>query len=74
MKTFKVRQLALIFSLLFIACQEDSIIESDELDQDMLAASELADEYLKSEKGRFEDSDKSITVLKYSDGKLIFYN
>ena len=50
MKTFKVRQLALIFSLLFIACQEDSIIESDELDQDMLAASELADEYLKSEK------------------------
>ncbi|WP_424963059.1 hypothetical protein [Ekhidna sp.] len=72
MKTFKVRQLALIFSLLFIACQEDSIVESDELDQDMIAASELADEYLKSEKGRFEDSDKSITVLKYTDGKLMF--
>ena len=72
MKTFKVRQLALIFSLLFIACQEDSVIESNELDEDMLAASELAEDYLKSEKGRFEDSDKSITVLKYSGGKLMF--
>ncbi len=73
MKPLKLKTLALIFSLLFIACQEDTFNENvDSIDEDMINATSLANEYLKSEKGRFEDSDKAITVLKYKNGKLMF--
>lgn len=73
MRFLKIRQLAFISLLILIACQEDPITEDlDSFDEDMLVATSLATEYLESESGRFEDSDKSITVLKYEDGKLLF--
>ncbi|WP_370088987.1 hypothetical protein [Ekhidna sp.] len=73
MKSFKIKQLAFIFVFVLIACQEDQFKEEiDPLDEDMASATLLAEEYLKTETGRFEDSDKAITVLKYKNGKLLF--
>ncbi len=63
----------LAFLFVFISCQEDPIQqEIDPLDEDMILATELAEEYLNSLTGR-SNSDKSITVLKYKDGKLLYY-
>ncbi|WP_420576990.1 hypothetical protein [Ekhidna sp.] len=71
MRILRVRQLALIAILLFVACQ-DEVIEENSIDEDMIAATALANDYLETVKGRFEDSDKAITVLKHKDGKLLF--
>lgn len=74
MKIFHQRLIALTAIITLIACQEDSMVESPEegIDHDMIAANELAEDYFQSIGGRFEDSDKSITVLKYKEGKLLF--
>ncbi|MEQ9008552.1 MAG: hypothetical protein RLP12_11755, partial [Ekhidna sp.] len=73
MKSLRLKPLVLIFSLSFIACQEDTFNQSNEsIDEDMIDATLLAEEYLESEKGRFNDSDKAITVLRYRNGKLYF--
>jgi hypothetical protein len=73
MKSLRIKQLAFLFVFILIACQEDRLIDdTDLIDEDMINATSLANEYLKSETGRFEDSDKAITILKYKDGKLMF--
>ena len=71
MRILRVRQLALVSIFLFVACQ-DEVINKSQVDEDMIAAVSLAEDYLQTVKGRFEDSDKAITVLKYKDGKLLF--
>ena len=67
-----------IFSIIF-ACQEDSlneeinltVLELDQADADMIAASNLANEYLSSSSAR-ESKEKSITILRFKKGKLFF--
>ncbi|MDH5610807.1 MAG: hypothetical protein OEY56_15125 [Cyclobacteriaceae bacterium] len=71
---FFPKQLLLFFSfvVLSLACQEDVANEElDLIDKDMVQATELADSYLASSQAR-RKSDKSITILKYMDGKLWF--
>ncbi|WP_425393078.1 hypothetical protein [Ekhidna sp.] len=60
------------FSMIFFACQkDDEIIDHDnQLDEDMLQAIELVDEYLKTTKGRSDSEKVSITVLRYYKNKL----
>ncbi|MEQ9468731.1 MAG: hypothetical protein RLN88_15080 [Ekhidna sp.] len=73
MKLFHLRQFALIIIFILIACREDSMESPDDgIDHDMIAATDLAEEYLQSKGGRFGKSDKAITVLKYKDGALLF--
>lgn len=74
MRSLRFNQLFLISIFLLIACQEDSIVEDpiDVVDEDMLAATDLADEYLTSLGGRAAQAERSITVLKYRDNTLLF--
>ncbi|WP_425393079.1 hypothetical protein [Ekhidna sp.] len=76
MKGLHVLRLFFAFTLLLvaIACQEDSYLEEEILDtdEDMIAAIQLADDYLNSIRGRDANAEKSITVLKYHKGKLFF--
>ena len=67
------KQLLLLFALLIIsiACQEESLVQKEEIDEDMLLATQLADEYLNKTNARTE-SESSITVLKYENGKLLY--
>jgi len=39
----------------------------------MVIATEMAEDYLNSKGGRAPESEKSITVLKYKDGKLLYH-
>ena len=73
MKTSTLRNITL-FTLglsVSISCQEDQLAE-DQVDQDMDLAVSMADEYLNSKKGRSGNSEKSITVLKWKDGVLLY--
>lgn len=73
MKPLRIKHLALIFSLFLIACQEDSLIEDPTLiDEDLAAATLLADEYFNEFKGRTNGSERAITILKYKDGQIYF--
>lgn len=63
----------LVLPLIIFSCQEDELIDStDQLDQDMAAASDMAANYLGSKGGRAEDAERSITVLRFVKGKLFF--
>ncbi len=62
---------AFAFLLLTLSCQEDPLDDEVNVDEDMLAATKLADEYLSSSSGR-NGSEKAITVLKFKDGKLLY--
>ncbi len=68
--------LALIVSF---SCQEDTISvdqDFDQLeleDQDMIAAIAMADEFLANSNERQIKARKSVTVLKFKDGKLLFH-
>jgi len=60
------------FLLLFVSCQEDAVEnEIDLSDEDMIAAIQLADEYLSASKGR-ANSEKAVTVLKFIKDKLFY--
>lgn len=73
MKTLRIKQLALISVFFLIACQEDSLVEEiDPVDEDMIAATLLADDYYNESGGRIEKGEPSITVLKYQDGNIYF--
>ncbi|MEP1096402.1 MAG: hypothetical protein ABJG78_14895 [Cyclobacteriaceae bacterium] len=62
----------LAFLLLFGSCKEEHISEEiDLVDEDMIAATKLADEYLNASKGR-QGSEKAVTVLKFKDDKLYY--
>lgn len=68
------KQIVLAFSILFFfgACQE--LPENGEIeleDEDMIAATELANEYLGTTRGNF-NGDLSVTVIKLEDGILKF--
>lgn len=71
---FTLRNLSfhlLSFSLVFFACQKDDVIEEDpNLDEDMITAINLVDDYLNQTQGRTESEEVSVTVFKYYDGKL----
>ncbi|WP_421763542.1 hypothetical protein [Ekhidna sp.] len=70
---FTLRNLTLYivtFSLVFFACQKDDVVEEGpNLDQDMVTAIGLVDDYLIETKGR-TDVDVSVTVFQYYDGQL----
>ncbi|MEM7297347.1 MAG: hypothetical protein AAF391_03675 [Bacteroidota bacterium] len=74
MRPLHFKQLSLVIIFLFVACQDDSInIEPiEELDEDMLAATDLADDYLTSLGGRAAKAERSITVLKFKNGQLLY--
>lgn len=74
MKPLRIKHLALIFSLFLIACQEDSLIEDPKLiDEDLAAATLIADEYFNEFKGRTSSSsERAITILKHKDGQIYF--
>lgn len=70
----RLKQLLLtsFFLLITISCHDNTVTEELNLvDADMIAATKLAEEYLSSSKGR-NGSEKSITVLKFKDGKLLY--
>lgn len=76
MKNYRVHLKQLAFTLLsvfiFISCQEHS--SSDDvtiLDEDMIAATDLANDHLNSIDGRRNISG-SVTVFRYIDGELKF--
>ncbi|MEP1034557.1 hypothetical protein [Ekhidna sp.] len=74
MKTLSIKQLALIIILLLTSCQEDKILENPEpFDEDMSAATLIADEYFNDLGGRSDKYERAITILKYKDGQ-IYYN
>lgn len=74
MKTLRIKQLAFFSVLLLIACQEDSLIEEEIFDEDLAAATILADQYFTDFGGRSNgDYERAITILKYKDGE-IYYN
>ena len=63
---------ATLIVFISISCQKDSVNEEiDLIDEDMLTATQLADEYLYSTTGR-TNHEKAITVLKFYDGKLLY--
>ncbi|MEO9872781.1 hypothetical protein [Ekhidna sp.] len=70
----KLLVLAITFSFITFACQEGNLAEDelDQLDEDMLAAVEFADDYLTSTNGRINSVEKSVTVFKYENGQLLF--
>ncbi|MEO9483383.1 MAG: hypothetical protein ABJG47_08065 [Ekhidna sp.] len=73
MKTLRIKQLAFIFVLSLIACQEDPLIEKiDPIDEDLEEATLLADEYFNDIGGRANTDERSITILKYIDGQILF--
>lgn len=64
----------LAFSLLSItlSCQEGTLAdEITPVDVDMIAATTMANNYLNSMRGK-TGTEKSITVLQFRDGKLVF--
>lgn len=65
--------LALSFLIIVFACQEENILNNsnDELDEDMLAASYLTNQYLGSIGAR-TDGETAITVLRYENGQLLY--
>ncbi len=71
MKYLNIRQLAFVFILFLLACQEDELIENQPIDEDLIAATQLADEYFNI-KGRTESTERAITILKYKDGNIYF--
>lgn len=77
MKTTKPTKLVTLLILLFvaIACQDDQFEKEIDLeDEDMIAAIEMAEDYLNSTNARSNGKvEKSITVLKYKDG-VLYYN
>lgn len=59
-------------SLGVVACQDNTLSEDiDLVDEDMVAATELAEAYVGSTRGSLA-TDLSVTVLKFQDGKLLF--
>ncbi len=59
--------------LICVSCQDDLVEEEgNQVDDDMLEATRLADQYLASRSGRYEMSMKAVTVLKFKDGQLYF--
>lgn len=72
MKPLRIKQLAFL-SLLILACQDDTFIDdqTETMDEDMIAATILADDYLMATTGRNSD-ERSITVLQYRNGELYF--
>ncbi|MEP0984550.1 hypothetical protein [Ekhidna sp.] len=76
MKHFQIEKLVLSIFLLAtsIACQEDALLETqiEETDHDMLAAVSMADEYLNSLRGKSENTERSITVLRFYKDRLYF--
>ena len=69
MKYLNIRQLAFVFILFLLACQEDELIENQPIDEDLIAATQLADEYFNI-KGRTGSTERAITILKYKDGNI----
>lgn len=64
----------IFFTFIFIvfACREEAFIEeADLVDEDLLAATQLADDYLLKERGRTSD-ERSITVFRYKDDEVYF--
>lgn len=73
MKPLRIKQLALIFSLMLIACQEDNIVENPQpVDEDLEAASEIVNEYFNEVGGRSSGTQFAITILQYNDGQIYF--
>lgn len=73
MKILRIKQLAFISIFFLIACQEDSLVEKAEpIDEDLTAATELADQYFDQIRGRGETPKFAITVLQYEDGQIYF--
>lgn len=61
-----------IFFLVLIACQEEVMIEEIvQPDEDIATATALANEFLR-DAGARSDAKKSIVVLKYKKGKLLY--
>lgn len=73
MRSLLFKQLSLVIILLFVACQDESLtIETDDVDEDMIAATSFADDYLTSQGARAASTERSITVLRFRDGKLVY--
>ena len=62
-----------LFLFCTLACQDQvDPTDSDVIDEDMIEATRLADEYLTNTAGK-SGADRSITVLKYKSGKLYYH-
>ncbi len=87
LKFLKVQLIVLFLTFAFLSCQDSDIPSSsvDEIDQDMELATQLADDYIKSmlelqytnssssrQPDNIDKIDKSITVLKYKNGQLVY--
>ncbi len=73
MKFLKFRHLVIVFVLVLIACQEDTLMEDVErIDEDMIAATFLADGYFKDIRANTSTSNRAITVLRYENGQILF--
>ena len=72
MKPLRIKQLALVFTIFLIACQEDNIVETPIIDEDLEAASAVVDNYFNEMGGRSSSPDVSITILQYKNGKIYF--
>lgn len=59
--------------LILLACQEEQITDTKSIgsDKDILAANELVNAYL-SKSGARTDAKKSIIILRYEEGKLVY--
>lgn len=71
----QIRKLTFIIVLLFIfgSCQEEALVEDQEdlIDQDLISATELVDEYINASGAR-SDAMRSIIILRYEKGKLLY--
>ncbi|GAB4233619.1 MAG: hypothetical protein Tsb0034_06920 [Ekhidna sp.] len=68
----RIALLVVFFSVIVFACQEEEMTAEIPFDEDMELALELADDYLTKKGGRASKSEKSITVLKFKDGVLLY--
>ena len=57
----------ILFIFVLAACQDNNIeeIQVEEIDQDMINALNIADEYLSARGARTQNSDKAVTVIKF---------
>ncbi len=61
------------FLVIAFACQDEPTeTPVEDIDQDMVLATLLADDYLGSLGGRAESAKKAITVFKYEDGVMVY--
>ena len=87
LKFWKVQLIVVFLTFVFLSCKDSEVPSAsvDEIDQDMEVATQLADDYIKSmmdlqytnssSSRKPDDIDKigkSITVLKYKNGELVY--